>query len=225
MKKIFLFGAGSQTSIICEIIKQNKLGKVALLYDPTLQSPSFQTDISFSNNFKDVLKSIDANEIEFFHVCIGNHHGYQRAIISDFLLKLNLKPLSIISDTALIDYQVNINLGALIMPGAILRHNSSISNFTVINTGAIVEHESMLGKGVHIMSGAVVLGRVHIDSFASIGANSTILPDIHIGEGAIVGAGAVVTKNILPRHVVIGSPAKYIKLNTLKDPIIKKESL
>jgi acetyltransferase-like isoleucine patch superfamily enzyme len=46
---------------------------------------------------------------------------------------------------------------------------------------------------------------------ASIGANSTILPGLTIGEGAMVGAGAVVTKDVPPRALVIGNPARVVR--------------
>ena len=44
-----------------------------------------------------------------------------------------------------------------------------------------------------------------------LGARVTICPGVRIGEGAIVGAGAVVTKEVPPRTVVAGVPAKVIK--------------
>ena len=44
-----------------------------------------------------------------------------------------------------------------------------------------------------------------------LGARVTICPGVTIGEGAIVGAGAVVTKDVPPRTVVAGVPAKIIK--------------
>jgi acetyltransferase-like isoleucine patch superfamily enzyme len=44
-----------------------------------------------------------------------------------------------------------------------------------------------------------------------IGVNAVILPGITIGEGAIVGAGAVVTKDVKPKTVVAGVPAKILK--------------
>jgi acetyltransferase-like isoleucine patch superfamily enzyme len=47
---------------------------------------------------------------------------------------------------------------------------------------------------------------------ASIGANATILAGIEIGEGAMVGAGAVVTKTVPPHAVVVGNPAKIIRV-------------
>ena len=44
-----------------------------------------------------------------------------------------------------------------------------------------------------------------------LGARVTICPGVTIGEGAIVGAGAVVTKDVPPRTVVAGVPARIIK--------------
>ena len=44
-----------------------------------------------------------------------------------------------------------------------------------------------------------------------LGANVTILPGVTIGEGAIVAAGAVVTKDVAPRTVVGGVPAREIR--------------
>lgn len=44
-----------------------------------------------------------------------------------------------------------------------------------------------------------------------IGANVTILQGVTIGEGAIIAAGAVVNKDVPPRTVVGGIPAKVIK--------------
>lgn len=50
-----------------------------------------------------------------------------------------------------------------------------------------------------------------IKNGASIGSSSTILCGLTIGEGAIVGAGSVVTKNVPPKTVVAGVPAKVLK--------------
>jgi acetyltransferase-like isoleucine patch superfamily enzyme len=44
-----------------------------------------------------------------------------------------------------------------------------------------------------------------------IGGNCTILPGVTIGEGSVVAAGAVVAKDVPPRTVVGGIPAKVIK--------------
>lgn len=43
-----------------------------------------------------------------------------------------------------------------------------------------------------------------------IGANSIITSGVRIGKGAVIGAGSVVTKDIPPLAVAVGSPAKVI---------------
>ncbi len=57
----------------------------------------------------------------------------------------------------------------------------------------------------------VRFGRVHIKRNAYIGAGAIILPGVTIGEYAIVGAGAVVTRDVPPRSVAVGVPARVIK--------------
>jgi UDP-2-acetamido-3-amino-2,3-dideoxy-glucuronate N-acetyltransferase len=46
---------------------------------------------------------------------------------------------------------------------------------------------------------------------ARVGGGAIILPGIEIGEEAFVGAGAVVTKDVPPRKLVVGSPAKVLR--------------
>src|SRR6476659_7481995 len=46
---------------------------------------------------------------------------------------------------------------------------------------------------------------------ARVGGGAILCPGIEVGEEAFVGAGAVVTKDVPPRKVVIGSPARVIR--------------
>jgi acetyltransferase-like isoleucine patch superfamily enzyme len=53
-------------------------------------------------------------------------------------------------------------------------------------------------------------GRVVIGAHAIVGVNSVVLPNIEIGEGVTVGAGSVVTENLEPWGIYVGSPARRI---------------
>lgn len=46
-----------------------------------------------------------------------------------------------------------------------------------------------------------------------LGHHAKILKGVRIGEGAVIGMGAIVTKDITPRSLNAGIPAKCIKTN------------
>lgn len=54
---------------------------------------------------------------------------------------------------------------------------------------------------------------VHIGDHCWLCTGCTIMPGVTIGEGSVVAANAVVTKNVPPHSLVVGSPAKVIKEN------------
>lgn len=53
-------------------------------------------------------------------------------------------------------------------------------------------------------------GNITIHDDAYLGANCTVMPGITIGEGAVVGANSLVTKDLEPWGIYVGSPCKKI---------------
>lgn len=54
---------------------------------------------------------------------------------------------------------------------------------------------------------------VKIGNHVWIGSRATILKGVNIGDGAIVAAGSLVTKDVPPKTMVAGVPARLIKQN------------
>lgn len=87
--------------------------------------------------------------------------------------------------------------------------------------GIFIGNDCLLGHNVTLCTinhnpdpdhrGDMIFAPIHIEDKVWIGANATILQGVTIGEGAIVAAGAVVTKNVAPRTIVGGVPARFIK--------------
>lgn len=114
-----------------------------------------------------------------------------------------------------------------IQKGAHIGRRCKISSHTFICEGVIIEDEVFIGHGVMFTNDRLPRatagdGKLQteadwkcestvIKKGASIGSGATLLCGITIGERAIVGAGSVVTKNVPPRAVVAGNPAKVIR--------------
>ena len=58
----------------------------------------------------------------------------------------------------------------------------------------------------------VIAKKITIEEDVWIGSGCKILMGVTIGKGAVVGAGSIVTKDVSPCHVVVGNPAKTIKV-------------
>lgn len=54
-------------------------------------------------------------------------------------------------------------------------------------------------------------GPVIIEDYTWIGEMVCIMPGVTIGKGSIIGANVVVTKNIPPYCVAVGTPAHIVK--------------
>lgn len=65
--------------------------------------------------------------------------------------------------------------------------------------------------GKPVMDCPLKYAPIVIKDGAHIGIGSIIMPGVTIGEGAIIGAGSVVTRDIPPYSVAVGTPAKVIK--------------
>ena len=52
---------------------------------------------------------------------------------------------------------------------------------------------------------------VELKNYTTLGSGSVVLAGVTMGEGSFAAVGAVVTKDVAPRTVVAGAPAKYLR--------------
>jgi len=128
--------------------------------------------------------------------------------------------------------RANVGARCIVGKGAFVDMDVVIGDDCKLQNYACVYHGVTLGRGVFVGPHAVFtndvfpratdpqfgmlrdgdweVGRTIVHDGASIGACATILPNVTIGAWATIGAGAVVTRDVEPYALVVGSPARRI---------------
>lgn|GEM_PF-4770930 len=127
------------------------------------------------------------------------------AMVPTDSLKAFIHPSCEIASTAVFSSAVRIEPLVAVAP------YTKIGFGALINRKTTVGHHCNIGEYVNINPGAIVNGNCNIGNHVTIGAGSIINDGVIIGEGSIIGSGSVVTKDVPPRVLALGLPAKVIK--------------
>lgn len=121
--------------------------------------------------------------------------------------------LSIIDPTAIIpaDY-CQIGRGVLFAPLAQLSPDTTISDNCIMLANSFVGHDSFLDRFAHLATNAVVGANVHVGKGVHIGSNATIREKVSIGDYSLVGIGAVVVDDVPENTIVVGNPARVLRV-------------
>lgn len=113
------------------------------------------------------------------------------------------------------DYGYNIHLGdhvfinfnCVILDGGVVRIGSNV----MLAPGVLINTPQHPIDPDERRTSLEYVEPVTIGDDVWIGAGAIICPGVTIGSGSVIGAGAVVVKDIPPRSVAVGNPARVIK--------------
>ena len=132
----------------------------------------------------------------------------------------------VVGDQSCVRERCTIGDDVVIGRGSLVENDTTIGALTKIQAHAYITAYSTLEDNVFIAPCVATtndnfMGRTEkrhalvrgptIRRGARVGGAAILLPGIEIGEEAFVGAGAVVTRDVAPRAVVVGSPARQIR--------------
>jgi acetyltransferase-like isoleucine patch superfamily enzyme len=138
----------------------------------------------------------------------------------------NISDMAFFGDLATVREDVEIGAGTIIGRGATVENKVFIGKKCKIESNAYITAMSTVEDYCFVapcvaFSNDNFLGRTEerkkhfkgptLRKGSRVGAGAVILPGLEIGEDALVAAGSVVTKNIPPRVIVMGSPAKVVR--------------
>ena len=132
----------------------------------------------------------------------------------------------ILGDQSCVRERVTIGDDVVLGRGSLVENDTTIGALTKIQADAYITAHSTLEENVFIAPCVVTtndnfMGRTErrheliagptIRRGARVGGGAILCPGVEIGEEAFVGAGAVVTKDVPPRMLVVGNPAKVLR--------------
>jgi acetyltransferase-like isoleucine patch superfamily enzyme len=132
----------------------------------------------------------------------------------------------ILGDQSCVRERVRVGDDVVIGRGSLVENDTTIGALTKIQADAYITAYSTLEDNVFIAPCVVTtnddfMGRTErrhelvkgptIRRGARVGGGAILCPGVEIGEEAFVGAGAVVTKDVEPRMLVVGNPARVLR--------------
>jgi acetyltransferase-like isoleucine patch superfamily enzyme len=132
----------------------------------------------------------------------------------------------IVGDQACVRERCTIGDDVVIGRGSLVENDTSVGALTKIQAHAYITAYSLLEDNVFIAPCVITtndnfMGRTEkrhelvkgptIRHGARVGGGCVLLPGIEIGEEAFIGAGAVVIRDVPPRALMVGNPARQIR--------------
>jgi acetyltransferase-like isoleucine patch superfamily enzyme len=132
----------------------------------------------------------------------------------------------IVGDQACVRERVEIADNVVVGRGSLVENDTTIGSGTRIQAEAYITAYSTLEEDVFIAPCVVTtndnfMGRTEkrkalmkgptIRRGARVGGGAILCPGVEVGEEAFVGAGAVVVKDVPPRKLVVGNPARVLR--------------
>jgi len=113
--------------------------------------------------------------------------------------------------SACVSPHASVGKGALIMQNVVVSADAVVADGALLNVGCFIAHDCRVGAHVHVAPNVQMGGGSSVGDGTFCGTSSVILPNVSVGDWCIVGAGAVVIRDVEPRSMVVGVPARRVK--------------
>jgi len=218
MKKVIIIGSGDHSRVVfSEIIKLNKFSVLGFIDNFKKKGKVVET---YRDKKYKILGNIEyLKKIKNVSGIVGIGSNYKRKKIVDeieFTIK-NFKWETIISKNSIINGQVKIGSGTIIVANSVINTGTIIGDHCLINTSSSLDHDNVFANFSSSGPRTTTGGNVAIGEMSHLGISSTVQQKINIGKNTIIGAKTLVNKNCLNNSVYYGIPARKIRSRKPED--------
>jgi len=209
MKDIVVIGGGGHAKVVISILRKLKafhvIGYTDLKDNGTLFEASYLGD-------DNALARLAAGHGLSAAIGVGQVGlGRMRSELYQRGLSLGLSFPSIVSPDAIVNEEVELGEGTVVMDGVVVNPGAAAGKGVIVNSGSIIEHDVVLGDWVHVAPGVTISGAVKVGMRSMVGAGAVIIEGRTIADDCMVGAGAVVIHDLIEPGVYAGCPARRIR--------------
>lgn len=116
---------------------------------------------------------------------------------------------TIVHESAFVASNAVLEPGSFVMANSYVGPGTRIGQATLVMANCVIGHDNNIGPFNHISAGSTVSSVLRTGKFVDICLGATVVEKITLGDYSVVGAGALVLKDVPPREVHIGSPARF----------------
>ncbi len=210
MEKIIIIGGGGHAKVVIAILK--KLSVFSILGYLDVNDRGAILGVAYLGT-DDQLPIIKKKYPECAAaIGVGNVDvSFNRQKIKEKLVKEGFKLPALVAASAVIQEDVLLKPGAVVMDGVVIHSGSRIGACAIINTKSSIDHDCHVGDFVHVGPGSTICGGVKIERNTLVGAGTVIIQNKAIAEQCLIGAGSTVIGDLLETGKYAGTPARRIK--------------
>ena len=215
--KVVGIGAGGHAKVIIDILSHSPNVQVVGLVElaTRLFGGTFEGSLILGDD--DLLPQLLAEGVGSAFLGIGGvGNNLPRAEAYDRILKLGFNLINAIHPRAVVARSAKLGRGVSIMAGVVVNPAAVIGDNVILNSQCTVEHDCVIGDHVHIAPGATLSGAVQVGRLSHIGTGASVRQGVRIGERVVVGVGSVVIDDVPDGMVVVGAPARPLKVVSSK---------
>jgi len=203
-------GHGLEVEELARVInlKENRWEKIIFIDDA---KDKIDNEKIFS--FEDIISKYSPKDIEFM-TGIGEpvirEKLYNKVKEKDYCFAILVHPSASVAESAVLEE------GTMVAHNAFVSIKAHLFTNTLVQPLACVHHECSVGRNSVVSTSAVMGGNSSLGYNSFIGLGASVKQGISVGNGSVVGMGAVVIKNVSDRVMVVGNPARAIKMGDLR---------